>query len=57
MNKLEWNLQKIFNNSKSFYDEIENIKQLLEDMKKYESVELDSTLLLNMLDKKWKIKY
>lgn len=56
MTKFEWNLQEIFRNSKSFYDEIENVKQLLEDIKQYESIELDSTLLLNMLDKKWKIK-
>ncbi len=56
MTKLEWNLQEIFSNSQSFYGEIENIKQLLEDIKHYESAELDSTLLLNMLDKKWKIK-
>ena len=56
MTKLEWNLQGIFANNQSFYDEINNVKQLLEDIKKYESAKLDSTLLLNLLDKKWKIK-
>ena len=56
MTKLEWNLQEIFANNQSFYDEINNVKQLLEDIKKYESAKLDSTLLLNLLDKKWKIK-
>ena len=56
MTKLEWNLQGIFTNNQSFYDEINNVKQLLEDIKKYEEVELDSTLLLNLLDKKWEIK-
>ena len=56
MTKLEWNLQAIFTNNQSFYDEINNVKQLLEDIKKYESAKLDSTLLLNLLDKKWKIK-
>lgn len=56
MTKLEWNLQEIFINNQSFYDEINNVKQLLEDIKKYESAKLDSTLLLNLLDKKWKIK-
>ena len=56
MIKLEWNLQAIFPNNQSFYDEINNVKQLLEDIKKYESAKLDSTLLLNLLDKKWKIK-
>ena len=56
MTKLEWNLQEIFANNHSFYDEINNVKQLLEDIKKYKKSELDSTLLLNLLDKKWKIK-
>ena len=56
MAKLEWNLQEIFDNTNLFYDEINNVKQLLEDIKKYESAELDSTLLLDLLDKKWKIK-
>ncbi len=54
--KLEWNLQEIFDNTHLFYDEINNVKQLLEDIKKYENAELDSTLLLDLLDKKWKIK-
>ena len=56
MNKLEWNLQEIFTDNQSFYDEIDNIKQLLEDVKNYENIELNSTLILNLLDKKWKIK-
>ncbi len=56
MTKLEWNLQEIFVNNQAFYDEINNVKQLIEDIKKYEEAELDSTLLLNLLDKKWKIK-
>lgn len=56
MNKLEWKLQEIFANNELFYIEINNVKQLLEDIKNYEETELDSTLLLNLLDKKWKIK-
>lgn len=56
MAKLEWNLQEIFVNNQSFYDEINNVKRLIEEVKKYENEELDSTLLLNLLDKKWKIK-
>lgn len=56
MTKLEWNLQEIFSNNQSFYNEINNVKLLLEDIKQYESAELDAFLLLNMLDKKWKIK-
>ena len=56
MTKLEWKLQGIFDSNQSFYDEISNVKQLLDDIKKYEEVELDSVLLLTLLDKKWKIK-
>lgn len=56
MTKLEWNLQEIFANNQTFYDEINNVKQLLDDIKKYEETELNSTLLLKLLDKKWKIK-
>lgn len=41
MTKLEWNLQEIFINNQSFYDEINNVKQLLEDVKKYKSAEED----------------
>ena len=56
MTKFEWNLQEMFYNNQSFYDEINDVKQLLEDIKKYEEAELNSTLLLKLLDKKWKIK-
>lgn len=56
MTKFEWNLQEMFANNQSFYDEINNVKQLLEDIKKYEETELNSTLLLKLLDKKWEIK-
>ena len=56
MTKFEWNLQEMFYNNQSFYDEINNVKQLLEDIKKYEEAELNSTLLLKLLDKKWEIK-
>lgn len=56
MTKLEWKLQGIFDSNRSFYNEISNVKQLLDDIKKYEEVELDSVLLLTLLDKKWKIK-
>lgn len=56
MTKFECNLQEMFYNNQSFYDEINNVKQLLEDIKKYEEAELNSTLLLKLLDKKWEIK-
>ena len=56
MAKLEWNLQEIIINNQSLYDEINDVKQLLEEVKKYKSTDLDSNLLLNLLDKKWNIK-
>lgn len=56
MAKLEWNLQEIIIDNQSFYEEINEVKQLLEEVKKYKSTDLDSNLLLNLLDKKWNIK-
>ena len=56
MTKLEWNLQEIFNNNKAFYNEIDNVKKLLKDILQYENIKLDPNLLLDMLNKKWKIK-
>ena len=56
MAKLEWNLQEIIINNQAFYEEINEVKQLLEEVKKYKSTDLDSNLLLNLLDKKWNIK-
>ena len=55
MTKWEWNLEEIFSNNQLFYEEIENIKKLINDIKQYENIELDSIVLLNILDKKWKI--
>ena len=56
MAKLEWNLQEIIIDNQSFYEEINEVKQLLEEVKKYKSTDLYSNLLLNLLDKKWNIK-
>lgn len=56
MNKLEWNLQKIFSNNQLFYEEIENIKILVKEINQYKNSELTADLLLTILDKKWKIK-
>ena len=56
MTKWEWNLEEIFSNNQLFYEEIENIKKLINDIKQYENIELDSIVLLNILYKKCKIK-
>ncbi len=56
MNKLQWNLQEIFTDNHSFYQAIENVKILLDDMNKYEKLNLDASLLLEVLDKKLQIK-
>lgn len=53
---MKWNLRELFVDSKSFYDEIEHVKTLLSDIKSYENMELNSTLLCDLLNKKWKIK-
>lgn len=56
MNEFKWNLQELFTDEESFYKEIENVKIMLNDIKKYESTKLNSKSLLNMLDEKWNIK-
>ena len=38
MTRLEWDLQELFNDNQSFYDEIENIRQLLKDIEQYKNV-------------------
>lgn len=53
---LTWNLQDLFENNQDFYIEIENIKKMMIDIKKYENVELDENSLYDILDAKWKIK-
>lgn len=56
MNKLQWNLQEIFSDNEAFYDEIEQVKKMIEDMKQFEFSELNPISLQNILDIKWKIK-
>lgn len=56
MEKLEWNLEELFINTESMYKEIEHIKELLKDIEVYKNIELDSKTLLELLNKKWKIK-
>lgn len=53
---LNWNLEELFKNNQDFYIEIENIKNLLSDIKKYENEELDENSFFDMLFKKWNIK-
>ena len=56
MNKLEWNLNEIFANNQLFYEEINEVKQLLNDIEKYKNIELNTDLLLKLLDEKWQVK-
>ena len=56
MNKLEWNLNKIFANNQLFYEEINEVKQLLNDIEKYKNIELNTDLLLKLLEEKWQVK-
>ncbi len=53
---LTWNLEDIFKNNQDFYIEIENIKNMVSDITRYENEELDENSLYDMLNAKWKIK-
>ncbi len=53
---LTWNLQDLFKNNQDFYIEIENIKNMVADIKRYENEELDENSLYDMLNAKWKTK-
>lgn len=53
---LVWDLKELFKSNTEFYNEIENIKKMLSDIKKYENIELDEILFLDMLKAKWNIK-
>ncbi len=53
---LTWNLQDLFKNNQDFYIEIENIKNMVSDIKRYENEELDENSLYDMLNAKWKTK-
>ena len=56
MSKIEWNLKELFINNEEFNKEIKKVKRLINKIKKYKDIELDSTTLLKMLNDKWKIK-
>ena len=53
---LTWDLKDLFKNKQDFYNEIENIKNMVSDIKRYENEELDENKFYDMLDAKWKIK-
>lgn len=53
---MEWNLEELFKTENDFYNEIENIKRELENIKQYENIELNKDNLLELLNKKWEVK-
>lgn len=53
---MEWNLEELFKTENDFYNEIENIKRELENIKQYENIELNKDNLLELLNKKWELK-
>ena len=53
---LKWNLDELFKDDNEFYEEIENIKKLLDDIQKYRETTLDENSLFEILSKKWEIK-
>ena len=54
--KLEWNLKDLFVNNKAFYQEIDNVKAALIELKNNSKGELNLEKLLTLLDEEWKIK-
>lgn len=54
--KLEWNLKYLFVDNKAFYQEIDNVKAALIELKNNSKGELNSEKLLTLLDAEWKIK-
>ena len=57
MNQLTWDLSELFNNNTEFYQEIEKVNLMIEEVNKYNDINIDnSNLLLNLLNEYWKIK-
>ena len=54
--KLEWNLKYLFVDNKAFYQEIDNVKAALIELKNNSKGKLNSEKLLSLLDEEWKIK-
>lgn len=54
--ELVWNLTDLFESEDRFYLEIQNVERLLLEIKKYETMELDSDSFLHMLNEMWDIK-
>ena len=54
--KLEWNLKYLFVDNKAFYQEIDNVKAALIELKNNSKGELNLEKLLTLLDEEWKIK-
>lgn len=54
--KLEWNLKYLFVDNNAFYQEINNVKAALIELKNNSKGELNSEKLLTLLDEEWKIK-
>lgn len=54
--ELKWNLNELFKNNNEFYEEIEKIKEMISNIRRYENEELNENVLLNLLDEKWQIR-
>lgn len=54
--KLEWNLKYLFVDNNAFYQEIDNVKAALIELKNNSKGKLNSEKLLTLLDEEWKIK-
>ena len=53
---MNWNLEELFVNDEAFYEEINHVKRLLQEIKQYKDEVLNDNMLLILLNNKWYIK-
>ena len=54
---MEWDLSDLFKTEKDFYNSVEEVKMSLSEIGKYKEIDIESSsILLEMLNDKWKIK-
>ena len=56
METLKWDLTYFFENTRSFYEEMEKVNSKVSEIEKYKGEKLTSKSLLDLLNKKWEIK-
>ena len=56
METLKWDLTYFFENTRSFYEEMEKVNSKVSEIEQFKNEELTSQVLLELLNKKWEIK-